>query len=90
MSHDFNSPFTQDERKALDWFRRQYWSGDTPVQVPDEAIAYMLLRVALGHPERLAAWMDEVIHYRDAEGVSLSELIDRKIAQPSEYQDGTV
>ncbi|HYG34657.1 MAG TPA: hypothetical protein VEC99_07735 [Clostridia bacterium] len=92
---EFNTPksapldatFSPDEVRALEWFRRQYWEGDDPAKAPDDAIAFMLLRVALGHPDRLVAWIDEMIHYREAEGVSLSELIDRKIAQRPEYRD---
>ncbi len=77
--------FSEDERKAIDWFRRQFWNGKIRAQVPDDTIAYMLLRVALGHPDQLGGWIDQIIRYREAEGVALSDVIDRKIAQRPEY-----
>lgn len=79
-------PFSPQELKALDWFRREYWGADNPVKTPDEAIAFMLLRVALGHPQSLVNWIDQMIKYRDTEGVSLTDSIDRLIASRKEYQ----
>jgi hypothetical protein len=78
-------PFSSEELKALEWFRREYWHGEDPEKTPDDAIAFMLFRVALGHPDQLVAWIDQMIYYREAEGVSLSEAIDRNIANRPEY-----
>ncbi len=58
----FNYSFSPDELKAIAWFRSQYWGGSTPAEIPDHAIAFMLLRVGLGHPGQLAGWIDELLH----------------------------
>src|SRR5512141_1570567 len=67
------APFVFDpaERRAIDWFRQQFWAGSTPAETPDHAIAFMLLRFALGRREEVAGWLDEVIRYRKLEGVSI-------------------
>ncbi len=77
------APFSAAEAEVLDWFRKRYWEPAAGELLSDETIAYMLLRVALGHREELAAWLDGLIGYRDAEGVNLSDLIDRRIASGS-------
>ncbi len=78
------APFSAPESAALDWFRKRYWETNAGALLSDETIAYMLLRVALGRRDDLANWLDLLIGYRDAEGVDLSELIDRRIAATSQ------
>ncbi len=81
-----NFSFSTEEKRALEWFRRQYWRAKDASAASDNAVAYMLLRVALSHPDKLANWIDDLVYYRTAEGVRLSELIDGRIAIRPEYR----
>ncbi len=78
------APFSVAESATLDWFRQRYWEAKAGALLSDETIAYMLLRVALGNRESLAGWLDALIAYRDAEGVNLSDLIERRISAASQ------
>lgn len=73
------------EVEALAWFRARYWSDVSSALVPDSAIAHMLLRLALTEPQQLAGRMEQLLAYREAEGVSVSDLINHKLAARPEY-----
>jgi hypothetical protein len=93
MDESAFSPIEQEARlflsnrevQALAWFRARYWSDVSSALVPDSAIAHMLLRLALTDPQQLAARMEQLLGYREAEGVSVSDLINRKLESRPEY-----
>lgn len=81
-----SSPFSPAELKALDWFRQRYWPGNNSTTVPDEAIAYMLLRLALGKPAEVAGWLEQGLNYREAEGLALSQWLNERLASHPLYR----
>jgi hypothetical protein len=73
---------TGKERQALFEISRRIIAKQHPA-IP--AAAYWALRFALCHPEKLLNWIEGIVHYEQAEGLNIFDLVGGKIEMAANH-----